>query len=161
MSETPRPALNELVVERTLQAPRMAVWRCWTEGALMEHWFCPKPWYVSDVVSDLRPGGVVSMTMNGPAGEKFPNNGVYLEVIEGRRLVSTDAFTRAWQPSGKAFMVCDITLADAPGGGTLYRAVARHWSEEDRQQHEAMGFHEGWGRATDQLEELARSLAAG
>jgi uncharacterized protein YndB with AHSA1/START domain len=36
----------ELVLQRTLQAPRMAVWRCWTEPALMEQWFCPKPWCV-------------------------------------------------------------------------------------------------------------------
>jgi uncharacterized protein YndB with AHSA1/START domain len=34
----------------------------------------------------------------------------------------------------------------------------RHWSAEDRARHEEMGFHEGWGMATDQLAALARSL---
>jgi uncharacterized protein YndB with AHSA1/START domain len=149
---------NELVLERIMQAPRMAIWRCWTEPKLMEQWFCPKPWYVSDVQSDLRVGGAISMMMNGPDGEKFPNAGVYLAVEEGRRLVTTDAFTSAWQPSGKAFMVAEITLSDAPGGGTLYKAVARHWSVEDRDSHEKMGFHEGWGKAADQLEALAKTL---
>jgi uncharacterized protein YndB with AHSA1/START domain len=149
---------NNLVLERTMQAPRMAIWRCWTEPKLMEQWFCPKPWNVSDVQSDLRVGGAISMMMNGPDGEKFPNAGVYLAVEEGRRLVTTDAFTSAWQPSGKAFMVAEITLSDAPGGGTLYKAVARHWSAEDRQSHEKMGFHEGWGKAADQLEALAKTL---
>ncbi|NJM43099.1 MAG: SRPBCC family protein [Brachymonas sp.] len=149
---------HELVLERTLQASRMAIWRCWTDPALMPIWFCPKPWYVSDVKLDLRAGGASSMVMNGPNGERFPNNGVYLHVEEGKRLVFTDAFTSAWQPSGKAFMVGDIQLSDAPGGGTLYRASARHWSEEARKQHEAMGFHEGWGKAADQLEELAKTL---
>jgi uncharacterized protein YndB with AHSA1/START domain len=158
MNPTDSPASNELVLERTLQASRMAIWRCWTEPALMPIWFCPKPWYVSDVKLDLRAGGASSMMMNGPQGEKFPNGGVYLLVDEGRRLVFTDAFTSAWQPSGKAFMVGDIQLSDAPGGGTLYRASARHWSEEDRKQHEAMGFHEGWGKAADQLEALAKTL---
>jgi uncharacterized protein YndB with AHSA1/START domain len=33
-----------------------------------------------------------------------------------------------------------------------------HRSAEARQEHEAMGFHEGWGKAADQLEELAKSL---
>ncbi len=158
MNPTDSPASNELVLERTLQAPRMAIWRCWTEPALMPIWFCPKPWYVSDVTIDLRAGGASSMMMNGPNGEKFPNGGVYLLVEEGQRLVFTDAFTSAWVPSGKAFMVGDIQLLDAPGGGTLYRASVRHWSEEDRKQHEAMGFHEGWGKAADQLEALAKTL---
>jgi uncharacterized protein YndB with AHSA1/START domain len=148
----------ELTLERHLKAPRMAVWRCWTEAALMPIWFCPKPWYVSDVSLDLRAGGASAMIMNGPGGEKFPNNGVYLQVIAGERLVFTDAFTSAWQPSGKAFMVGDIQLADAPGGGTIYKASARHWSAEDREAHIKMGFHEGWGIATDQLEALAASL---
>lgn len=149
---------HELFVERTLQAPRMAVWRCWTDASLMPIWFCPKPWYVSDVVMDVRAGGASSMMMNGPNGEKFPNQSVYLQVEVGKRLVFTDAFNSAWMPSGKAFMVGDVQLSDAPGGGTLYRASARHWSKEDQETHEKMGFYEGWGKATDQLEALAKSL---
>ncbi|RUY41074.1 polyketide cyclase, partial [Mesorhizobium sp. M7A.F.Ca.CA.001.13.2.1] len=27
-----------------------------------------------------------------------------------------------------------------------------------REQHEKMGFHEGWGQCADQLEELAKTL---
>ena len=158
MDSSPSTVSNELVLERTLRAPRMAIWRCWTEPALLELWFCPKPWFVSDVVSDLRAGGASSMTMNGPNGEKFPNNGLYLEVIPGQRLVFTDAFTSAWMPSGKAFMVGEINLADAPGGGTLYKAVARHWNAQDRAEHEKLGFHQGWGIAADQLEALAKTL---
>ena len=37
---------------------------------------------------------------------------------------------------------------------TRYTARAPHWSEEDRQAHEAMGFHEGWGESLDRLEAL-------
>lgn len=158
MESSPTQTPNELVLQRILQAPRMAVWRCWTEPALMEQWFCPKPWYVKDVVVELRAGGASRMTMCGPNGEAFPNQGVYLLVEPGKRLVFTDAFTSAWVPSGKAFMVGDIQLADAADGGTLYRASASHWSEEDRKQHEDMGFHECWGKAADQLEALARTL---
>jgi uncharacterized protein YndB with AHSA1/START domain len=158
MSLTESPKIYELTLERTLNASRMAIWRCWTEPALLPIWFCPKPWYVSDVSLDVRAGGVNYMMMNGPAGEKFPNHGVYLQVIPGERLVFTDAFTSAWIPSGKAFMVGDIALSDAPGGGTLYKAVARHWNAEDCEAHEKMGFHEGWNKVADQLEVLAASL---
>ncbi len=147
-----------LTLERTLAAPRAAIWRCWTEPDLLCQWFCPKPWGVSHADIEPYAGGRFFTHMVGPNGEQVPNSGVFLKVEHGLRLVFTDAFTRAWVPSGKAFMVGDITLSDAPDGGTGYIARALHWSEADRKQHEAMGFHEGWAAATRQLEALAASL---
>ena len=58
----------------------------------------------------------------------------------------------------KPFMTALLTFADAGAGRTQYRATARHWSAEDRQKHEDMGFHTGWGICADQLEVLAASL---
>ncbi|OYW80406.1 MAG: polyketide cyclase, partial [Asticcacaulis sp. 32-58-5] len=75
-----------------------------------------------------------------------------------QKIVSTDAFTVGWVPSSDPFMTAIVTFEDAPGGKTLYVARARHWSPEKKQQHEQMGFHEGWGAAADQLEALAKSL---
>ena len=43
-------------------------------------------------------------------------------------------------------------------GHTRYTARALHWNAEDKGQHEAMGFHDGWGVATDQLLALAQTL---
>jgi len=95
--------------------------------------------------------------MQGPDGTQMPNRGIYLEVVPERRLVFTDAYVNAWEPSEKPFMTGILTFDDAEGG-TLYTAVVRHWSETDRDAHEKMGFHEGWGIATSQLEALASSL---
>lgn len=150
--------INELVLERVLDAPRAALWRCWTEPALLEQWFCPKPWHVTDAVIDLRPGGEFSTVMHGPEGEEFPNTGVFLEISEGRKLVTTDAFRPGWRPSGRPFMVAEVSFEDAGEGRTRYVARAMHWTEEARKEHESMGFHEGWGAAADQLEELAKTL---
>lgn len=151
-------ANHDLVLERIIRAPRAAVWRCWTEPALLEQWFCPKPWRVTDARIDLRPGGEFYGLMRGPDGAQFPSLGVFLHVEPGARLITTDAFRPGWLPSERAFMVSDITFADAGGGKTHYRAVARHWSAEARAEHEAMGFHDGWGKAADQLEALAQTL---
>lgn len=152
--ETP----NDLVLDRVLNAPRAAIWRCWTDPALLEQWFCPKPWYVSDVRIDLRPGGEFFTTMNGPQGERFDNIGVFLEIIPGERLIFTDAFVPGWRPNGKPFMAASVTLSDTDDGKTRYEARAMHWNPETRAEHEGMGFHQGWGAAADQLEVLARSL---
>jgi uncharacterized protein YndB with AHSA1/START domain len=148
---------HALTLSRLIPAPRAAIWRCWTEPELLKQWFCPKPWGVSHAEMDVRPGGSSLIVMRGPEGQEMPNRGLYLEVVPGERLVFTDAFTSAWVPSGKPFMVGTILLADA-AGGTQYDAVVGHWNEEDCAQHEAMGFHQGWGIATDQLTELARTL---
>ena len=37
-----------------------------------------------------------------------------------------------------------------PAGALLLR----HWTAADREAHEALGFHEGWGRCADQLAAL-------
>jgi len=146
-----------LVLARLLKAPRAALWRCWTEPALLEQWFCPPPWRVSKVEIELRPGGRFFTVMNGPNGEIVDNVGVYLEVVPRERLVFTDAFAQAWEPSQRPFMTATITLEDAPGG-TRYVARAAHWSAADRKAHEDMGFEQGWGVAADQLEALAAAL---
>ncbi len=149
---------HPLSIERTLKAPRMHIWRCWTEPELLKQWFCPKPWTVCHAEMDVRAGGSSNIVMQGPDGQQIPNPGVYLEVISGRKLVFTDAFTSAWVPSGKPFMVGEIVLEDTPEGYTHYIAKALHWSEEDRKTHEQMGFHAGWNIAADQLEALAQTL---
>lgn len=151
------PDDRTLTLDRVLAAPRAKVWRCWSEPKLIEHWFCPQPWRCARAEIELRPGGRFRTVMNGPNGEVVDSTGVVLDVAPGARLVFTDAYVEAWEPSPKPFMTAMVTLADAPGG-TRYIARAAHWSAADRKAHEEMGFQEGWGRAADQLERLAASL---
>lgn len=153
------PKDRELVLDRYIDAPRDAIWRCWTDPDLIVQWFTPAPWKTKSAQMDVRPGGSSLVVMESPEGEEFPNPGVFLEVIEGEKLVMTDAYTSAWAPSEKPFLTTIITLADE-GNGTRYRAVCRHWSAEGRKSHEEMGFHEGWNKAADQLEAVARKQAA-
>ncbi len=148
----------DLVLRREIDVPREKLWRCWTEPDLLKQWFCPKPWGVARAELDLRPGGCCNVTMLSPEGEEFPNAGIYLEVTPNECLVFTDAYTTGWVPSAKPFMTGVITFEDLGGGRTTYTAIAKHWTAADRDQHLEMGFHEGWGKATDQLAELAATL---
>jgi uncharacterized protein YndB with AHSA1/START domain len=151
------PAERELVLSRLLDAPRDKLFRCWTEPALMVQWFTPPPWKLAHAETDLRAGGASLHVMQGPDGQEMTNRGVYLEVIPNEKLVFTDAYVRAWEPSEKPFFTGILTFEDE-GGQTRYIARARHWTVQDCQAHEAMGFHQGWGIATDQLEALAKTL---
>jgi len=82
---------------------------------------------------------------------------VHAAAVENEKLVFTDAYTAAWVPSGKPFFTGILTFEDE-GGKTRYTARARHWTEADCKAHEDMGFHQGWGIATDQLAALAATL---
>ena len=148
---------RELVICRIIDAPREKVFRAWTDPKLMTQWFAPLPWTTPLAEVDLRPGGVSLVVMRDPDGNEFPSRGVYLEIVENERLVFTDAYTRAWEPSEKPFMTVILTFEDE-GGKTRYTARALHWTIADRDRHVQMGFHEGWAMCTDQLEALVAKL---
>ena len=150
-------AVHELMLTRLIGVQRDKLFRCWTEPALITQWFTPPPWKTVAAEVDVRPGGASLITMQGPDGTQMPNRGVYLEVVRNERLVFTDAYSSAWVPSGKPFFTCILTFEDE-GGQTRYTARARHWSAEDCAAHEKMGFHVGWGIATEQLAALAATL---
>jgi uncharacterized protein YndB with AHSA1/START domain len=151
------PADRELVLTRLIDAPREKLYRAWTDPTLLKQWFAPKPWTTPVVELDVRAGGSVLFVMRSPEGQDMPNHGTYLEVVPNERLVSTDAFTRAWEPSGKPFMLLIVTFEDE-GGKTRYTARVRHWTVEDKEAHEKMGFHEGWGICADQLTALVAKI---
>lgn len=145
----------DLVLTRVVPVPRPLVWKAWTTPDILMQWFTPKPWETVACEIDLRPGGKFNTTMRSPDGADFPNAGCYLEVVDGERLVFTDALTADFRPSGKGFMTGSITLEDADGG-TRFTALIRHKEKADRDRHEAMGFTEGWGAALDQLVALMK-----
>ena len=70
----------------------------------------------------MRPGGANLVVMRSPDGKDLPNRGVYLEVVENERLVFTDAYTKAWEPSQKTFMTVILTFEDEGSGKTRYTA---------------------------------------
>ena len=149
---------SDLLLVRKLKAPRPLVWRCWTDPGLLAQWFCPKPWTVTDPVIDLRPGGRFATTMHGPAGERMPNEGMWLHIEPGVRLVFTDLMRTDWHPAETGFFVADVRFADLADGGTRYSAKAMHRTQADRDRHAEMGFEPGWGTASEQLDALALRL---
>ncbi len=157
LQNAPSTADRELVLTRIIDAPPEKVFRAWTEPELLKRWFAPLPWTTPSARTDVRPGGASLVVMRSPEGQDMPCSGVYLEVVKNRRLVFTDAYTRAWEPSAKPFMTVVLTFDDE-GGKTRYTARVLHWTVEDREAHEKMGFHPGWSQCTDQLAALVANL---
>lgn len=157
----------DLVLERTLNAPRELVWKAYTDPEHLKRWFAPKPYEITECELDLKPGGIFRIRMIGPDGfdTGHGNAGCVLEVVEGEKLAWTSALGPGWRPAEMASTGCEsfpmtaiATFADAGDGKTAYRAVALHRNAADRDTHAKMGFHEGWGTVATQLEEFAKGL---
>ena len=155
----PDPRLD-LVLERIVDVSPDLVWAAWTEPEHLKHWFTPVPWQTVDCEIDLRPGGMFRTVMRSPEGQEFPDVGCYLEIIPNERLVWTNALAPGFRPSGPSaeevkecamIMFTAVISLEPHGKGTKYTALAMHREEEGRRKHEAMGFHDGWGKALDQL----------
>jgi uncharacterized protein YndB with AHSA1/START domain len=144
---------HELVLTRLIDAPRALVYRAWSDPEMLKQWFAPLPYTTPHAELDVRPGGANLIVMRSPDGEEMPNRGIYLEVVPNEKIVFTDAFTSAWVPSPKPFMTVILTFEDEDGK-TRYTARVRHWTAEDKETHEKMGFHQGWGICADQMTAL-------
>lgn len=154
----------DLVLERTVDVPPAFVWDAWTKPELLKRWFCPKPWQTVEAEMDLVPGGIFRTVMRGPEGQQFDNVGCFLEIVPGRRLVWTGALGPGFRPQSIGpsipfVMTAIIAIEPTASGGTKYTATVLHGDMKSREQHEAMGFHQGWSAAFAQLVELSRASA--
>ena len=159
----------DLVLERTIDAPVDLVWKAYTNPEHLKQWFAPRPYEITECELDMKPGGIVPIRIQGPDGfdTGHGNAGCVLEVEEGRTFSWTSALGPDYRPAEMASTGCEsfpmtaiVTFADAGNGKTAYRAVALHANEADREKHEQMGFHVGWGTVAGQLEEYAQQLSA-
>jgi uncharacterized protein YndB with AHSA1/START domain len=152
----------DLVLERVVDVPPELVWAAWTQPEHIKQWFTPAPWRTVDAEVDLRPGGIFRTVMRSPEGQDFPDAGCYLEIVPNRRLVWTGALEAGYRPKRLSphvpFHMTVAILLEPEGKGTRYRAIVLHGDEDGRQKHEAMGFHQGWGKALDQLVDAARKF---
>jgi uncharacterized protein YndB with AHSA1/START domain len=153
----PKDEKLDLVLTRTIDVPRELVWKVWTKPQHVKKWFAPLPWTISDCKIDLRPGGMFHIVLRSPEGKDFPNTGCFLEIVEGEKLVWTDALLPGFRPSLKPFFTAILTL-ESHGRGTKYTARALHKDKADRDTHDKMGFHTGWGKCFDQLADVAKKL---
>ncbi|MGH8836135.1 MAG: SRPBCC family protein [Actinomycetes bacterium] len=149
----------DLVLEREVDVPPHLVWAAWTIPEHVRKWYAPEPYETVECEIDLRPGGIFRAVMRSPEGQLMDEGaGCVLEVVENRRLVWTAALGPGFRPAVSDLPFTAIISLVPVGSGTRYRAVAVHGSVETRTTHEAMGFHEGWGAALDQLVAMARNL---
>ena len=81
-------AERTIVIERELEAPRELVWQVWTDPDQVAQWWGPEGFTTprEKIEYDLRPGGAARLTMVGPDGQEYPNNGTFTVVEPPERI---------------------------------------------------------------------------
>jgi uncharacterized protein YndB with AHSA1/START domain len=150
MNASANPASDrELVLSRIIDATPARLFKAWTSE--LPQWWGPHGMTTPFCEMELRAGGSFRTVMRAPDGTEYPTRGVFLEVVENVRIVFTDAYDAGWVPNPDAFFTAITTFEALPGGKTRYTARALHWTAENREKHEKMGFHQGWGESLDRL----------
>lgn len=143
---------RELVISRIIDASRERVYQAWTTR--FTEWWGPHGMTTPFCEMDLRPCGVFRTVMRAPDGTEYPTRGVFLEIVENEKIVFTDAYGPGWAPSPDIFFTAITTFEALPGGKTRHTARALHWTVEKRNEHESMGFHQGWEESLARLDAL-------
>ncbi|MEW7008603.1 SRPBCC domain-containing protein [Lentilitoribacter sp. EG35] len=156
---------HELSISRIIEAPRATVWKAWTIAEHFEKWWAPAPVKTKVGKMDVVAGGAFDNVIQMPDGSSHMARGVFLNVVPEKIIVFTDAMTEGWIPSGAGFMTAFITMSDHEVNDdgeskvyTKYDARIAHKSEEEMTRHKEMGFHEGWGQALAQLNDVAKEI---
>lgn len=82
-----------LEVTRVFDAPAAQVFRAWTEAEEVKRWWGPNGFTTPECSIDLRPGGVWHLCMRAADGKDYWSRGVYREIVDGEKLVTTDSFS--------------------------------------------------------------------
>ena len=111
------------------------------------------------VIERVRPGvdGVILDETRFVDGRTIVLEGELWGASGGASLEDLSTISEAFASTLMADATLTVTFEN-DGGKTRYTARVLHWTVADRDAHEKMGFHEGWGLCADQLAALAARI---
>ena len=148
---------REMVVERTIDAPRIDVFRAWTDAELLARWWGPRGFTNPVVVLDARETGAIRIEMRGPDGTSYPMAGVFGEIVAPERLVFLAA---ALNDDGHPlFETENVVTFDERQGKTSVRVIVRlaWWWPQAPPYLE--GMEDGWEQSLERLAEVVADAA--
>jgi uncharacterized protein YndB with AHSA1/START domain len=148
---------RELVMTRAFDAPRPLVWDAMTKPELLKRWLgVHNGWTLAVCEIDLRVGGAYRYVWRGPGGMEMGMGGVYREIVEPERIVSTEKFDQSWYP-GDA--VGTLVLTEQ-GRRTTMTTTMLYDSREARDEVLRSPMESGLVAGYSALEALLASMAA-
>jgi uncharacterized protein YndB with AHSA1/START domain len=145
---------RELILTRTLNAPREIVFAAWTDPHQLARWWGPQGFDNPVCEADPRPGGAINIHMRGPDGTVYPMGGHFEEVTPPSRLVFIAlAFPQA---DGSWLLENRNTVTfERRGEATEMRLHVEVLKALPGSEMALAGMEQGWGQTLDRLEALA------
>lgn len=149
----------DIVVERTVAAPRDLVYRAYTDPEWMAQWWAPDGFTMDIKQMDVRPGGVWHYCMRSKEWGDAWGKGTYTEVIPTERVAWINAFSDEAGTSIPPESTMTATLT-ADGARTTVVMRASYAKPEDRTLVLKMGMEEGIKEGTEKLVRLLERVQA-
>lgn len=107
-----------LELTRTFAAPRARVFAAWMDPEALRRWYRMRDdWGVPVAEVDLRVGGRYRIGLQPPGRNVFFEEGEFREIVDGERLVYTNALQGSGSPADHDGTLVTVTFADAADGG--------------------------------------------
>ncbi|WP_274648877.1 SRPBCC domain-containing protein [Paenibacillus humicola] len=159
----------ELVITRTVKAPRELVFKLWTEEEHLKRWWGPKGFSLEVAQFDLRPGGIFHFSMKSADGQEMWAKFVYREIAAPEKLVYVNSFS---DPEGKTVrapfsdawpleVLNTATFAEQDGATVItLRGGPINATAEEQRMFQSMfeSMQQGFAGTFDQLDEYLASL---
>ncbi len=147
MKNTNEADNRTLTLKRTFNVPLKLVWEAWTQPEHIAQWWGPKGMETRVIEHDFSVGGNWKYAMTMPDGSEFIADGVYTEIVEFEKIISSANF----KPMTEGVEI--QALFEEAGDKTNFIFNVVHPTEEYCKQQEEMGFYNGWGSVFDRLAE--------
>jgi uncharacterized protein YndB with AHSA1/START domain len=144
---------KKLTVERGFNAPLQSVWKAWTDAAILDQWWAPKPYRAETKKMEFKVGGAWLYSMLGPQGYNTLCKVSFTAIDPSKSFSSTAVFCDdAGQPNlDLPAMYWQVVFSDADGVTTV-RTEISFTNEADMEKLIAMGFKEGYTMGLGNLE---------
>jgi uncharacterized protein YndB with AHSA1/START domain len=154
------PSETEILITRTLNAPRHLVYRAWTTPELVRKWWPARRGEMTVAEMDLRVGGRWRYVMLAHGEVEVAFHGTYRDIVPNERIVHTEVMEmEGTAPDSEEGSVLNtVTFEDADGGATTVSIRTDAGSREVRDMIAQSGMEDGVREQFEILEELAPAL---
>lgn len=152
------PGDRDIVVERSFDAPREAVFAAYTQPDLLRRWFGPHGHTLVECDVDLRVGGRWRYRVAGDDGSDMVLHGIFRAVEPPSRLVTTQVFGEEYAAEDESIVTARF---DEHEGRTTLTITVRYPNGDARDQMAMSGMADGMGQGFDRLDAVLAVVVEG
>jgi uncharacterized protein YndB with AHSA1/START domain len=151
------PGKQEVVIIREFDAPRELVFKAFTDPELYVQWLGPKGYEMKLERFEPKEGGSYRYVHTDPDGNHYAFHGVYHEVKDQERIISTFEF-EGLPDDMKAVTLETVLFETLPGNRTRLVSNSVFQSVESRDGMVSGGMEKGVNEGYERLDDLITTL---